>query len=202
MSPLPQGPWLKSAAAHDIGPVERVCTPTRTHLVSLGCIVLFSTVAIEAGPCLYFNAFAAFAGSPMLGCTLLLVGLVIPVLAVAIFTAEDPGRGERLLLGQRGVALWSPDECHVVLWDDLGTVWRPVEDPAEDLPLSVVLERSDGTQLAITARFTDHHPVALRVLEELERRTGTKDSSPPQRGPASHAITPAERGVIEPGETP
>jgi hypothetical protein len=109
----------------------------------------------------------------------------------------------RLLLGARGLARWSADESLVVLWDDLGTVWRRVSHLMnEGDPLAVVLEHQDGTRLAITAFFADFHQASLRVLEELASRTGSKDGETCQPGVTSDAITTAERGVVEPGETP
>jgi hypothetical protein len=179
--------------------VEKVCAPTQgswSDLAALGC-----------GPPVLLGLFTVPVWPDMLGVRLVDVAGCVALLAwaaVLLAVAAFPlgSLRKRLLLGRHGIALWMPGQSHIVRWDDLGTVWHRVPAPlAEGQPLTVVLEHTSGTRLEITPAFTDHHQVALRVLEELERRAGTRDSSPPQRRTTSDAITPAERGVIEPGET-
>jgi hypothetical protein len=63
----------------------------------------------------------------------------------------------------------------------------------------VVLERGDGSRLAITGFFADHHVIALRVLEELARRLPGRETEQPRPAPVtSDAIRPAQRDIVEP----
>jgi hypothetical protein len=206
MNPLPHGPWLDSPAAHAIGSVEKVLVPAAGEAWAVGCCAGLLAVALPF-PLVAFLAVYVFGGAPPGGerplaiLDLFLVAWLLPVLLVMIVGFRR--LRVRLLLGARGIARWTPGQSLVVLWDELGTIWWRV-GPAmsEKNPLAVVLERQDGTQFPITAFFADYHQVALRVLEELARRTGGNDGATPQPAVTSESITPAERGVIEPGETP
>jgi hypothetical protein len=131
----------------------------------------------------------------------MIVALASPMMSLAVLSLGMERLRQRLLLGAQGIALWTPDLSSVVFWDELGTVWRRVRPQGlTRQPLTVVLEHTNGTRLAITTFFADHHQVALRVLEELDRRTGSREE-PLCPGEASEAITPAEHRVSEPGET-
>jgi hypothetical protein len=196
-------------AARAIGPVEKVCAPTRHERALVGWLALTIAALVPIPLGVLGLALGAPIGALLTqrgagvlftngACFLLL--LVWPLLVLAVVWRDMARLSHRLLLGAKGVALWTPKLSQVVLWDDLGTVWRRVPPAPEDPPsLCVVLERK-GARLAITSFFADHHQVALRVLEELERRTRIREEQPSQPGTVSEAITPAERGVSEPGE--
>src|SRR5262249_26465539 len=152
----------------------------------VGCCAGLLAVALPF-PLAAFLAVYIFGGAPPGGertlaiLDLFLFAWLLPVLLVVIV-----GFGRlrvRLLLGVRGIARWSPCRSSVVLWDELGTVWRRAGPAVTGgNPLAVVLERQDGTRLPITAFFADYHQVTLRVLEELARRTGSKDEETRQPG--------------------
>jgi hypothetical protein len=121
--------------------------------------------------------------------------LLTTLILVAIGKIQVP---DRLILGARGFALCRWEVEAVVLWEELGTVWRIIHaDSTPDYPLSVVLEHRDGTRLAITSHFGDHHVVVLRILEELPRRVPGRQASP--QNATSDAIKPGEHGLTEPG---
>jgi hypothetical protein len=171
---VPAGPCLDSDAARAIGPIELVCAPQQFEVIRVAghTLLAFLVVPVSLGFLLLmvFNelAVAGFV-QPELGWALFFVGWAMVVLWF-LFSGLRRLR-QRLLLGERGIALWSPGGARVVLWEELGWIWRRVPS-REHLyrPLSVALEHSDGTRLAITRFFSNHHRIALRVLQELARR--------------------------------
>jgi hypothetical protein len=123
--------------------------------------------------------------------------LLTTLILVAVGKIQVP---DRLILGARGFALCRWEVETVVLWEELGTVWRIIHaDSTPDYPLSVVLEHRDGTRLAITSHFADHHVVVLRILEELPRRVPGRSPESTPREATSDAIKPGEHGLTEPG---
>jgi hypothetical protein len=196
-------PWLDSEAARVIGPVELVCAPTSGNWREPGVLLMSfgATLALALGFILVCLAAAGTIDALLLLPWLPLVVLVCCVLlllGLALVRYDD--LRERLLLGRRGLALWSPGPALVILWDDLGTIWQRVPTALDDgQPLSVVLERNGRQRLAITAFFAGHHRISLRVLEELARRTRTLGAETARLAAGSGAVTPAEHGLAEPG---
>jgi hypothetical protein len=197
MNPLPHGAWLDSAAARAIGPVEIVCAPVWGNFKELGVAVMFVGLAVLLTQCLVVCDLGGRAAGLAVFMPCLPLAYVLALMGLALMRYDE--LRDRLLLGQRGIALWSPGPAIVILWAELGETWHRMPLRRDDgQPLSVVLERR-GTQLAITAAFAEYHKVVLRVLEELALRTRISAGEKPS---PSDAITPAERSVVEPGETP
>lgn len=197
MTPLPRGPWLRDA--EQIAPFLKVCDITYLHGNKIAAFVVLLLVLTPICLVVLANATCAVlqpdAGFTLL-CSFALAGCLLCFLAILV--GLELGR-ERLLLGERGIAVWLPWRTRVVLFDDLGTVWRYVPQPARaDQPLVVVLEHSDGQRVEITPRFEDYLRVALRVLEELARRAPERDKKPRPEG--SDAIKSANRDITEPRE--
>lgn len=199
MTSTPEEPWLRDA--EQIGPFLKVCAISSPHgvdLIGVGCLVL---MLIPVGMVALANATCAVV-QPGFGALLDLLcvfaGATVLLWILAILVGIQYAR-KRLILGERGVAFWLLWRTTVVLFADLGTGWRSVPQPAHGYqPLALVLEHSDGRRVAITAEFEDHHQVALRVLEELARRTPERDQGLPAEG--TTAIRPANRDITEPRE--
>jgi hypothetical protein len=184
-----------------IGPVEKVCAPGRRQWMMVAWVVASVTMVPFAFlGFLYVICSRNQPGddAPLWLCVYL--GLIcLPIILIVAFLGLYKLR-ERLLLGAHGIALWSPRLVKVVRWDDLGTVWRRIrDDETSGSELVVILERSDGTRLAITSFFVDHHVIALRVIEELARRVPLPRSVPAHRDTATDAIKPGEHGLTETG---
>jgi hypothetical protein len=200
MSPTPRRPWLDSAAARAIGPVERVCAPAWAEVAMIGWVI----VTVLAGgwfPLLgLFALFGYFfpeaiSSTSALGCG----GVICLALSAGLAFLGARHLRQRLLLGERGVALWAPARSRVVMWDELDTVRYRVWSDRQGRPFAVVLVRQDGVRLVITGFFADHHVVIQRILEELARRSGSPGGAMPPTDSNTGAIIPAERRVSEPG---
>lgn len=199
MPPLQDGPWL--AAAPSIGPLQQVCRISNREEGKIAGLTLLFVVGSPFA--LAFLAFLTCAAvNPRLDVAgqilcLFVVAWVILCLVAILYAFEWTRR--RLLLGTHGIAVWLPWRTTVVLFDDLCTVWRylPLHTNADEPP-ALLLEHTSGRRVAITSAFEDHHQVALRVLEELERRTPEREPEPRPEG--TDAIKPANRDISEPRE--
>jgi hypothetical protein len=201
-TPLPQGPWIDSAAAQGIGPLERVCAPgwAEVNRVVAVVLIVFLLLPIPLALLTFFACLALFGAGVHHPEGIWVLFFVIWIgTALAVLLQGLAKLRERLLLGARGIALWSEAGSIVVPWGALGTAWRRV--PAifgSAGALSVILEHADGRQLAITGLFAEHHIVALRVLEELARRQPERDPGMPPLDSPSEGIKPAQRDITEP----
>jgi hypothetical protein len=198
------GPWLDSAAARVIGPVEKVCAPTWAEvtnaiwLTALAALLVPIPLAIlTVCACNVLYGRQSPLGGPQSMWVLFFVAWIGIVLAVLVSGVNK--LSARLLLGARGIARWSDRGDDIVLWEELGTVWRCVPGhPVSGEGLAVVLENSDGRELVINGFFADHHVVALRVLEELTRRQSGSESEKPPLDSPSESIKPDQRDIAEP----
>jgi hypothetical protein len=197
MKPVPRGPWTSAAQA--IGPLQMVCPfafRQRAKIAGLVLLIILSPVLLTI---LAFEICAAIHPG-LFFIRAILSGLVLSwgCLSLAAIVGGIVFARKRLLLGERGFGLWTPHRTCLILWADLGPVWRDVPMPAaEDEPLTVVLEHANGERLAITSAFAEHHVIALRVLDELERRwPGHRPEA--RKDGTTDAIKPAERDITEP----
>jgi hypothetical protein len=197
MTNVPSGPWTIDAQA--IGPLQKVC-PISSGASGLiaGLVLLFLFLSPVLLGLLAFATCAAVQPGLSDGLSILSVfAFFWVVLCLGAIVCGIVVARKRLLLGERGLALWTPFRTRLILWDDLGSAWRYVPLPAHtDQPLTVVLEHSSGARVAITSEFEDHHQVALRVIEELERRSPGREPGA-NSGTTSVAIQPAQREITE-----
>jgi hypothetical protein len=196
-TPLPAGPWLDSVAAQSIGPLERVCAPAwgEVNRAVAIALLIFLLLPIPLALLTFFACVAlsgAGAGHPEVIWIFFFVSWIGTAL-VFLWLGLAKLR-ERLLLGARGIALWTESVSTVIPWEDLGTAWRRRPAVAGSGALAVILEHADGRHLPITVYFGEHHIVALRVLEELAKRLPERE---PDKLRPSEGIKPAERGVRE-----
>src|SRR5262249_46356740 len=127
---------------------------------------------------------------------LFLAAWLLPVLGVLVLGLA-PLRA-RLLLGRRGVAVWSPWWSRVVLWEELGSTWQSIPfSQEENRPPSGAREPRSGARLATPTFSADPPQVVWRALDELARRASERrpEALRPEGSPG--AIRPAERGITE-----
>jgi hypothetical protein len=204
--PLPREPWLDCEPAKAIGPIERVHGPASRQFATVvwwvfvigfapGCLGMFCLV-----PCAH-PRWQPPSTPPEFSYSIL--ALLFAWVALACWSIYWGIRRLRwrLLVGQKGLALWEPGGATIVRWDDLGTLWhRSLIDPGlpSDTTASLVLVARDQ-RLIISRYFAAHELVIARVLGELHRRivSPVEWRKEPRPGPGSDGITPPERGVAE-----
>lgn len=212
----PRGPWTEPAQVDRlIGPVRRTleaADPLRP--VAAGCVGIAALVAV-APVVAVIVAGREVAGLVFLAC----FGAALPAVVVLEIVAKSCGppvaRG-RLQVGDRGLADWAAGQATVLLWDDLGTLWRPVtadrDEYATSDPALLLLEHRDGTRLRLRLGLPDVELVRRRVLAEIQGRQAalamagvavdedvageTDNWPPPTPGPWEGASVAARIGPI------
>jgi hypothetical protein len=201
MTNVPDGPWLNETAA--IGPILKVC-PISSGASGMIAVLVLLFIFLNS-VLLGFLGLATYAAEqPGLSFGLDILRVLVffwMVLCLKAIVCGIVDARKRLLLGERGIALWTPWRTRVIRFADLGTAWRCITPARDGQPLTVVLEHANGERVAINGEFEDHHRVALRVLAELERRSSERIPEPRQEG-TSDAIKPAERDITEPRNQP
>jgi hypothetical protein len=198
MTPNLPPSWTETEPGRLLGPVERICAPHRTGYVTLtlflgllylvSVVVCFGAVAIgDRGPYSY---------SPMMLPPIFWVGATGLLAARVLGTWLRHHLRTRLILGRDGVAIWTPGGAHIVLWADLGTLWRPVMIAP---PWTVFLVDLAGRRFQISSYFQGVEPIVSRVLEELSQRARgtTWAERPAAERPATEQIIPAPREIHE-----
>lgn len=198
-------PWRDSDAARTIGPLETVARPSLRQSTAVlgwvagilllpGCAGLFCLVPchpIVRGPRVSLEV-------PLLPVWSLVLAWLAVVVWIVLW-ARSRLRW-RLLVGQRGIALWSPQRAIVARWDELGTVWhRSLLDSGYPTEAEQLVLVRVGERLLITNYFAGHQRIIARVLAELhDRTTGAVAWRTPQPGPTGEGIVSPEDGVAEP----
>jgi hypothetical protein len=203
-TPTPQ-PWLDSAAAQAVGPVELVCRPRswvafRRQPVLLWFLFLVALDLLGAALFLLTSALRGFPGFSAVqdwfaGSCMVLSFTALLLTFVTLWARRiSAGLPTCLLLGAKGLAWWTPETARVALWAEMGTVWEL--DPSPTDADGWVLRRADGVTILLDGRLTDHLAVVARVLAEMPRAPVLVRERTARR--ASEAIAPEEHGVAEP----
>lgn len=199
MTPLPRGPWL--VVAESIGPIQQVCTLSSRGIGAIGGFALLVIVGSPLVLLLMARATCAAVRADLDRGAEILCGFVLAwiILCMVTILCSAPFLRKRLIVGERGIAVWLPWRTVLVPFAELGTDWRCfVPSGSEYAPLSMVLEHTNGQRVEITAEFEDHHQVALRVLEEVHHRPLERETEPGPDG--TDAIKPARHDISEPRE--
>jgi hypothetical protein len=180
---LPPGPWLLSAAAQEIGPVELVAEPTPN-----------AQQKIERWQWVWSSLRQGIVAFILLVVGLQISGL-LPLSDVIVLASLGGGTWlalrcnrryqntlqreallhSRLLLGSRGLAFWSSAGSIVLLWEDLGREWTATpkvsdkERRAEWYPVRLKLRSSSGQEILLTDFYEGAAHIEERILAELQR---------------------------------
>lgn len=180
----PQEPWLHGPGAARIGPVEVVSAPDSVGVrlgLALFCLVMGTPIGVIT---ILLACSIQGAPAPLMVLAIFLVFFLVFATVVWLFVRCATGlwyARRRLLLGERGFLEWSPWGETVILWSELGTVWRVGGGPGWWHrwcvgPVRVALESSTGQRwwlapfYQITPAFLERlHGQLLRVQLGLPR---------------------------------
>jgi hypothetical protein len=193
------GPWSQEPAVRGIAPILLAAAPTpesadrlrraarlgfilalvKAAAALLGAVALLVVIIILGRPDEWFAVLVFFGA-----------GVWIGVHAYTFYKARLRLLWSFLLLGERGVALWTPWLVRVVLWDDLGIDWRACSElRARDLneaqlPILLKLQHADGALFYITELYDNAGRLVAHVRRELRRAQEAARRAREQRAPA------------------
>lgn len=193
-----------------IGPIRRTLEPDN---VGLGCLLLAGALGVVFLALCSLSALAGVLTADNFGGVAVVVGFG-PLFALVLVGLPQwliTGSNERLHVGERGLVEVRGNEAEVLLWDDLGTVWRAIPrelDTDARVPILLLLERGDGARFRLRDRYAGvgavrkligqylrRRVVTLRVAAADERLTEERPD-PGVRGPWTGTAVEAEIGPI------
>jgi hypothetical protein len=210
--PVPDGPWLVSVAADEMGPVELVAGPTeeaqryiqrRLRNWNLGGLAVLAVFLLVLGVEFSRLLHPSVSWFP-LWVTIVLTPLWYPCWRGIQWHQQRQQRlPSRLLLGERGLAIWAPERSIMLLWEELGERWSVTLDipagqrRAEWFPVRLRLQGQDLPPFLLSDFFEHAQRIEARILAELQRRS---ERTTPRL--ASTDITVPQTGLLEKHDRP